>query len=219
MDTTPYILTEFNTFNLETLVSEVKNFFNETTFSHFPIVENNQLVGLISETDIEGIDENEKEIGYFQYLFNLFFIEETNNLLDILTVFASNESNLIPVLDAKKNYVGYFDLIDVLHLYNETPFINNEGTVLLIEKEIRNFSFTEICQIVETSGGTIHGVFISENTGTTVKITIKFSAQDINEILQSFRRYEYNVISNHAEDFYLEDLKERSKYLQKYLNI
>ena len=219
METAPYILNEFDAFSLETRVNEVKTFFNETTYSHFPIVKENHLIGLISETDIEGIDEDEKEIGYFQYLFNLFFSHETDNILEIITTFASNETNLIPIIDTKNNYIGYFDLIDILHLYNETPFLNNNGTVVVLEKEVRNFSFSEISQIIETSGGKIQGLFISENNETTVKITVKFVSQDVNEILQSFRRYEYAVVSNHEEDFYLEDLKERSKYLQKYLNI
>lgn len=219
METTPYILNEFEAFSLETPIKEIKTFFNENTYSHFPIIKNNHLIGLISETDIEGIDEDDKEIGYFQYLFNLFFTEELNNVLEIIPIFASNETNIIPVVDNKNNYLGYFDLIDILHLYNETPFLNNEGTVVTLEKEVRDFSFSEICQIIESNGGKIQGLFISESNATTVKITAKFSSQDVNEILQSFRRYEYAVISNHEEDFYLEDLKERSKYLQKYLNI
>lgn len=219
METAPYILNEFEAFSLETSINEVKAFFNETSYSHFPIVKENHLIGLISETDIEGIDEDEKEIGYFQYLFNLFLTHETDNILEIITTFASNETNLIPVIDTENNYIGYFDLIDILHVYNETPFLNNNGTVVVLEKEVRGFSFSEICQIIETSGGKIQGLFISENNATTVKITVKFDSQDVNEILQSFRRYEYAVISNHEEDFYLEDLKERSKYLQKYLNI
>lgn len=219
METAPYILNEFEAFSLETTVFEVKNFFNETTYSHFPIVKNNNLIGLISETDIEGIDEDEKEIGYFQYLFNLFLTEDSNNILEIITIFASNEANIIPIIDKKNNYIGYFDLIDILHLYNETPFLNNEGAVVVLEKELIDFSFSEICQIVESNGGKLYGLFISESNATTVKITVKFTAQDVNEILQSFRRYEYAVISNHEEDYYLEDLKERSKYLQKYLNI
>lgn len=219
METAPYILKDFEAFSLETTINEVKTFFNETSYSHFPIVKNNYLIGLIAEADIEGIDEDEKEIGYFQYVFNLFSTQETNNILEIITIFASNETNIIPVLDQENNYLGYFDLIDILHVYNETPFLNNNGTVVILEKELRDFSFSEICQIVESNGGKIQGLFISESNATSIKITLKFDSQDVNEMLQSFRRYEYAIISNHDEDFYLEDLKERSKYLQKYLNI
>ena len=97
--------------------------------------------------------------------------------------------------------------------------LKSEGVVILFEKEVRDYSFSEICQIVESNNGKIIGLFISESNPTTVKITIKINSKEINEILQSFRRYDYKVISTHKEDFYLKDQKERSEYLQKYLNI
>ena len=126
---------------------------------------------------------------------------------------------MIPALDAEKNYLGYYDLIDILHVYNATPFLNNEGETILLEKEKSNYAFSEVCQIVESNKGSVLGIFISEENDKIVKITLKFSAPDVNKIFQSFRRYNYKVLSNHKEDFYLEDLKERSNYLQKYLNI
>jgi len=152
-------------------------------------------------------------------LLNFFNAEENNNILELLAIFAANETNIIPLVDTKKEYIGYYDLIDILHLFNETPFLNNKGIALHLEKEISAFSFSEVCQIVESNKGKIHGLFVSESTPSIVKITLKFSAQNVNEILQSFRRYNYQINSTHKEDFYLEDLKDRSNYLQKYLNI
>ncbi len=219
METTPYILKEFKAFTTHTKIADVKLLFRETTYSHFPIVEKNQLLGLIPEIDIRSIFEDDKELGNFQDLFQLFFTEEDNNLLEILKIFAANETNLIPVINDKKQYLGYCDLIDILHVYNNTPFLKNEGTVLGIEKNITEYSFSEICQIVESNNGNVLGIFISEADATSVKITLKFFAQDVNDIIQTFRRYNYKVLSKHKEDFYLEDLKERSNYLQKYLNI
>ena len=40
-----------------------------------------------------------------------------------------------------------------------------------------------------------------------------------NNIIQTFRRYNYEIISEHQEDNYINNLKERSEYLDKYLNI
>jgi CBS domain-containing protein len=219
METTSYILKEFKPFSLFSKVSEIKTFFIETSFSHFPIVKNNELIGLISESDMEEIEDDENEIGNFQYLYKLFSIEEEDSLLDILGVFASNNTNLIPVINNKKEYLGYFEINDILQIYNETPFLKGEGIVLLIEKGINEYSISEICQIVESNKGKILGVFIAESGLTSVKISIKFNAPDINEIIQSFRRYDYLVLSNHKEDYFIEDLKDRSNYLQKYLNI
>jgi CBS domain-containing protein len=219
METTLYILKEFQAFSTHTKIADVKLLFNETTYSHFPVVEEGQVLGVISEIDIRTIFEDEKELGNFQYLYQFFFTEEDNNLLEILKIFAANETNLIPVINENKEYLGYCDLIDILHVYNNTPFLKNEGTVLGIEKNVAEYSFSEICQIIESNGGKMLGIFISETDTTTVKITIKFYSLEVNKIIQSFRRYNYEVLSKHKEDFYLEDLKERSIYLQKYLNI
>lgn len=219
METTPYILKEFKAFSLHSKIADVKLLFNETTYSHFPIVEEGHLLGVIAEIDIRTIFEDEKELGNFQYLYQFFFTEEDNNLLEILKIFAANETNLIPVINENKEYLGYCDLIDILHVYNNAPFLKNEGTVLGIEKNVAEYSFSEICQIIESNGGKMLGIFISETDTTTVKITIKFYSLEVNKIIQSFRRYNYEVLSKHKEDFYLEDLKERSIYLQKYLNI
>jgi CBS domain-containing protein len=219
METTPYILKEFQAFSTHTKIADVKLLFNETMYSHFPIVEEGQVLGVISEIDIRTIFEDEKELGNFQYLYQFFFTEEENNVLEILKIFAANETNLIPVINEKKEYLGYCDLIDILHVYNNTPFLKNEGTVLGIEKNVSEYSFSEICQIIESNDGKMLGIFISETDVTTVKITLKFYSLEVNKIIQSFRRYNYKVLSKHKEDFYLEDLKERSIYLQKYLNI
>jgi len=219
METTPYILKEFQAFSKHTKIADVKLLFNETTYSHFPIVEEGHLLGLIAEIDIRSIFEEEKELGNFQYLYQFFFTEEDNNLLEILKIFAANETNLIPVINDNKEYLGYCDLVDILHVYNNTPFLKNEGTVLGIEKNVSEYSFSEICQIIESNDGKMLGIFISETDATTVKITLKFYSLEVNKIIQSFRRYNYKVLSKHKEDFYLEDLKERSIYLQKYLNI
>jgi len=219
MATTPYILNEIQSIDLGTTVAELKEAFKSSSYSHLPIVKDKVLIGLISETDMEGIEDSEKEIGNFYDLFQLFFSEESSNLLEILKLFAIHETNLVPVVNAQKNYIGYYDLIDILHEYNDTPFMKHEGELLILEKEIHDYSFFEVCQIVESNKGQVLGLFISESSDEKIKITLKFDAQEINEIIQSFRRYNYRVLSNHKEDLHLEDLIDRSNYLQKYLNI
>jgi hypothetical protein len=59
---------------------------------------------------------------------------------------------------------------------------------------------------------------MSESDGNTVEVTVKISTGAINEIIQTFRRYDYEITSEHHEDDYINNLKERSDYLDKYLN-
>ena len=52
-----------------------------------------------------------------------------------------------------------------------------------------------------------------------IQITIKIGSSGLNDIIQTFRRYSYNIISGHEEDIFIQNLKERSDYLKKYLNM
>ena len=89
----------------------------------------------------------------------------------------------------------------------------------MVEKPIVDYSMSQITQIVESNNGKLLGVFVSEATNDKVQVTIKMTLGAVNEIIQSFRRYNYDIVSEHYEDDYLNNLKERSEYLDKYLNI
>ena len=138
---------------------------------------------------------------------------------EFLEIFAKNETNLIPVLDEKNNYLGYYELEDIIRFFHETPFLKEEGGIIVVEKESDQFTMSQITQIVESNNAKILGLFISKIAGNKIEITIKISQSGLNDIIQTFRRYEYEIISEHQEDSYLNSLKERSDYLDKYLNI
>ena len=219
MKASPFILNEFKAFDLNTPVNKVKSFFAETTFTHFPVLDEGILAGLISETDAQCLESSENPIGNYQNLFYKFYSDGQSNILDILHLFAAGHSNIIPAVNEELLYLGYFELLDVLNVYNESPFFSMEGTYLLLKKETRDFSFSEVSQIAEINKAKILGIFITQMTDATVEITLKIMPQDLNEVIQSYRRYNYEVLSNHNEDVHLEDLKNRSNYLQKYLNM
>ena len=125
----------------------------------------------------------------------------------------------MPVLNARNEYLGYYELNDIIHLLGESPFFNETGGVLVVEKGINDYSFSELSQIVESNGGKLLGAFVSKMNTDLIQVTLKIANSGLNDIIQTFRRYSYNIISGHEEDGYLENLKERSDYLKKYLNI
>jgi len=78
---------------------------------------------------------------------------------------------------------------------------------------------SQISQIVESNNGKLLGLFVSDSNNETIEITIKVTQGSMNDIIQTFRRYNYEIISDHNDDNYMNNLKERSDYLDKYLNI
>jgi hypothetical protein len=108
---------------------------------------------------------------------------------------------------------------DIIKFFHETPFLKEPGGIIIVQKGLLDYSMSEITQIVESNNGKVLGCFVSEATLENVQITVKIGLGAINEIIQTFRRYNYDIISEHQEDTYINNLKERSDYLDKYLNI
>ncbi|MFD1017411.1 MULTISPECIES: CBS domain-containing protein [Winogradskyella] len=218
MELQDYIINDIKPLSVTDKVSDVKMLFNQLTYSHIPINKDGVYMGCISETDAHCF-EAEKTIGDCHYAMEGFFVRPTTIWLDVLEAFAQNDTNIMPVLDEKNSYLGYYELNDIIHLFNETPFFSEPGGVIIVEKGINDYSFSEISQIVESNDAKILGAFVSKIDGDLVRITLKIGNISLNEIIQTFRRYSYNIISGHEDDTYLESLKSRSQYLDKYLNM
>ncbi len=200
-------------------VRVLKELFNELTCSHLPIAKDGTYIGCVSENDLRCF-EGEKTLADYQYAITPFFVKKTDPILDILKAFAVNDTNLIPVISEKnKHYLGYFELIDILNILKDTPFLIENGNIIVVEKSEHDYSLSEISQIVESNEGKIYGSYISAFTNGITQITLKISESRLNEILQTFRRYGYRIVSEHQEDSFIQNLKERSDYLNKYLNI
>jgi len=199
-------------------VSDLQLLFNQLTYSHIPVTKDGVYMGCISETDAHCF-EGSNSISDCNYAIEGFFVRPTTNWLDVLEAFAQNDSNIMPILDQNNKYLGYYELNDIIHLFNETPFFAEPGGILIVEKGIHDYSFSEISQIVESNDAKLLGAFISKMDSDLVRITIKIGNASINDVVHTFRRYSYNIVSGHEEDSYIESLKERSEYLNKYLNM
>jgi Mg/Co/Ni transporter MgtE len=213
-----YINNDFKALKTDTSVSEVQHFFEEVSFSHFPVLENNIYIGSVSRNEAEMFDFD-KNLSDFKYSFERFFTRENAILLDVLEVFSKNHSNLIPVLNDDNQYLGYYEIEEIIKNFQETPFLAESGSIIVVQKPILDYSMSQIAQIVESNNGKILGMFVSQTDSTNIQITLKINVGDINDIIQSFRRYNYDLISEHEQDDYIEILKENANYLEKYLSI
>ncbi len=193
-------------------------FFEETTFSHVAVVEDGHFLGLLSEND-HACFEADKQIESFRYELESFYVTTATSWLDVLEKFARNEANILPVLDETNRVLGYYNLNDIVSVFIATPFFTEPGGILVVSKGIKDYSFSEIAQIVESNNNKLLGAFITESLNDIVQVTIKINAANLNEVIQTFRRYNYTIVFGNNDDQFLEDLKQRSDYLDKYLNV
>jgi len=218
MNLSQYIINDINPLKTSEKISDVQSFFNQLTYSHMPVSHEGVYIGCLSGTDAHCF-ESDKTINDHKYALEGFFVRESTAWLDILEAFAQNSTNIMPILKDDNTYLGYYELNDMIHLFNETPFFSEPGGILIVEKGISDHSFSEITQIVESNNGQLLGCFISKIENDLVQVTLKIGNTGLNDIIQTFRRYSYNIVSGHEEDSFTENLKERSEYLKKYLNM
>ncbi len=215
---TNYITNDHKAIDSQETIAVVQEFLDDLNFSHFPVVEEEVYIGSIASDDIETFETNKKVTDY-RYSLEGFFARSTMIWLDVLEVFAKNNTNLVPVLDEKNKYVGYYEITDIMKFFHETPFLQESGGIIIVKKRTSEYSMGQISQIVESNNGKLLGLFVSETDSENIQVTIKISLGVMNEIIQTFRRYNYEIVSEHFEDNYINTLKERSDYLDKYLNI
>lgn len=213
-----HIINDLTPLEADAKISELRVVFNQLTYSHIPIQKNGVFLGCLSENDIYCFD-SDKIINDILYAIEGFYVKKNSTWLNVLGEFASNDCNIMPVLDSKNNYLGYYQLVDVISLFNKTPFLSEPGGIIIVEKAYNDYSLSEISQIIESNNVKLLGLFVSSQENDMTQITIKIENSGLNAIFDSLRRYGYNIILGHEDDEFLKMLKDRSSYLNRYLNL
>lgn len=219
MNINDYILKEIKSLTLQHTVKNAQKVCKNLPITHIPIVENKKLIGCFAEDDIQTIENKNKGLQEYSYLLQHFYTDEKATLLELISLFADNDCNIIPVLNKEQQYIGYYELRDILDVFANSPFLHRDNETLVIEKPKNDFSMSQVSQIVESNNATLLGLYISDENANEVQITLKIASEEMNEIIQAFRRYDYHVITQHINDEYLEELKEHANYFKRYLNI
>ena len=213
-----YIVNTLPVFEISESLEGVIQFFKYTTYSHVAIAEHGKFIGVLAERDLESFEPANK-IDAHRYDMEQVSCPFEATWMDVLEQLARNEANILPVLDQDAKVVGYYDLTEIVGMFIEIPFFTEQGAILVVAKGSTEYSFSEIAQIVESNNTKLIGAFITDSRDEVVQITIKLSAGNLNEVVQTFRRYNYSILFGSKDDQFLKDLKQRSDYLNKYLNV
>lgn len=202
----------------ETLAKDLIHLFEKQNLTHLPILHNELLVGMLpKESILESTPQD--TVASLSYDLERYHVLPDVHWQEALETFGKFDTNILPVTDEKNQYLGYFSLIDFIHLFSETPFLKELGSFIVLERNDIDYSLSEISQIVESNQAKILGAFVSDMTNGKVQITLKIFGGGLSEILQTFRRYGYTIVLQKEDDLYLNQLKENSDYFEKYLTL
>lgn len=186
---------------------------------HLPIVNNEQLLGTISEEDITTSPLDEP-IGSFSLGLNKAFVRDTDHMFEIMNVMAENKLSVIPVVDQKDNYLGLITLEDLIQFYARSYSFSEPGGIIVIELQKSDYSLAEISRIIESEGSLVLSSFLTHDEGTKkMYVTIKTNQKEIQHLQATLERFGYTIKATFSEEGYFESLQDHYDAFLHYLNV
>ncbi|MDO8897737.1 MAG: CBS domain-containing protein [Bacteroidales bacterium] len=187
---------------------------------HLPIVNNEGFLGLVSEMDIYSFNDFDEALGNHSLSLVKPFVNEYQHIYDVLRIMQQNHLTLIPVVDEHEKYLGSVTLQSLLEHFAESLSVTEPGGVIVLEMSLNDFVLSEIARIVESNDTKILSFFIhSDKDSTKIEVTLKLNRKEIAPIIQTFTRFNYNIVASFSENDDVEDLRDRFDSLMNYLNI
>ena len=189
--------------------------------SHLPIVNNHDFLGLISDTIIFDMNQPEEPIGNHSLTLIKPFVTVDQHLFEVIGLASRLKLTVVPVLDKKNHYKGVITTNDLIRYIAGISSMDQPGGIIVIEVVDRDYSLSQIAQIVESNNMRILSMYItSPPESTRLEVTIKVNTYDLTSVIRTFERYNYEVktwvtTDDSMDHFY----SERFDLLMKYLNI
>ena len=189
--------------------------------SHLPIVNNQDFLGLISDADIYDMNQPDEPIG--NHALTLFkpYVTTDQHLFEVIGLAARLKLSVVPVLDNKNHYKGVITTSDLIRHIAGLSSMDQPGGIIVLELIERDYSLSQIAQIVESNNIKVLSMYItSPPESTKLEVTLKVNTGDLVSVIRTFERYNYEVKtwvtdSDSMDRFY----SERFDLLMKYLNI
>jgi predicted transcriptional regulator len=192
---------------------------DEYKVSHLPVVDKGEYLGTISEDLIWEMDDQEKSIDNILAQLPKVFVSMQQDVFDIVRIVNEHKLTLIPVLDNDK-FIGCITVRSILQAMDSMVAIQSEGGVLVLEMNSRDYSMSELAQIVEGNDAKILSSYVSSHPDSKmIRLTLKLNVNDLQAVVQTLERYDYTIIAHYDQNQDDSDtLKDRYDSLMRYLN-
>lgn len=187
---------------------------------HLPVVDNDKLVGLISEEEIFH-HKLSGPLGEHDFtVLPLFQVRENEHVFEIIKIMGNHRLTVIPVVDVDGKYLGLVQQGDVLRYFAQTASLTEHGAVLVLEMPRRDYTLSTIARIFEEEKVNILSAFVtSAPNPEQVELTLKLDRHDLARAIASLERHEYHIKESFGETDHSDHLRDRYDALMRYLNV
>ena len=209
----------FPTIHLYDRVSMALQLMEEYDIQHLPVVNEEKYIGIIGKSDLLDVAET-NTIATTQEFILPVSVKGEEHFLVALKLMAEKELSLLAVVNEQTELIGIIAITDLLQQLSRFLGTEEKGGLIVLEIARRNFSFGEICRLVETNDALITqcNTMTESNTGLII-VTLNLNKIEISAIVATFQRYDYTVRYYFGQESYDNELKDNYQHLLTYLNV
>lgn len=192
----------------------------EFRLRYLPVIRDQEFLGIISETDIMGLSDRNKALEYYALPLERVFVYDNQHVYDAVKFVSNYNFSVVPVLDNEQHYAGLISVMDIIDSFSELYAVKAPGGIIELEINQKDYSLSEIAQLVESNDGSIMSLHANPSADQTkIYVTIKVNILDLTRILAGFYRYNYNVTAYYQQNEFSADMQNRYESFMNYLKM
>ena len=187
--------------------------------SELPVVDGNEYMGVISESEILDRNNIDDSIKSYNLTLKKPFAQAQQHLFEVISLIVKHDVNLLPVVGKDEQYIGLITTKKIIQYFSKVASISSAGSILTLEVNVKDYSLAEISKMVESDNAKILASFITSHADSNkLEVTLKINKTEISRILHTFERFNYIVLASYNESEYHKDLQNRYDEFMRFLN-
>lgn len=197
------------------------NWMDVFKITHLPVVNGKEYIGLISDKMIYDLNLTDQSFEGQMGKLPTPHVHDNQHIFEVASIMYKLKLSVVPVLSNEHDYLGVIVLYDLARKFSNLYSVHEPGGVILIEIGSFDYSLTQIAQIVEGNDAKILSLFVTrDHNSKNLLLTLKLNIVELSGVIQSFGRYNYNVLAVYMDNSVINDLYEdRYDLFMKYMNI
>lgn len=187
---------------------------------HLPVTDNEKFAGLISEDDVLNADDDSLPLREMEQQLLKLSVRGDAHFLEAVQLCNTYSLSVVPVIEKEAEWLGAIPAPDLLKYLGRMTGADEPGGVIVLEMEKANFSFSEMCKLVETNDAQITQLnTFFDNQAQLFYVTIKLNRFEVSDVVSTFQRYDYTVKYYFGEELYENEIRSNYDHLMNYLSM
>lgn len=176
--------------------------------------------GLISLSQVEELQEEGKNLLEVIEDLPLYLGQDKMHIYEVLTLMSKYQISLLPIFDGEANYLGCITGKGLAHKLLGSLSAVNEGSLVVIKLNDRDYSLTEIARIIENNDVKIYALFTEEtHESGAILLSLVLNRAIIDPLLRSLRRFSYDIIYTVHKGALDDEMNDRWEEIHRILNV